>query len=226
MSGEQAELDEMIAAAAGAELRPGPVFVLFGHRADIPIRIQHLVLPAVLEAGAHAKTRLGLDRPGEPILVPFQFARRNIEHGHLHAAGNIHADRIRNDRVLRGQHSADGQPVANVRIRHEGAGHRDRQQAGFLHLHHRFVLQSFAPLPVFDGLGAWRRWSIQQRLGQFSPQAVLRKSGRVGNDGLHFLFQSRLVPTCEDEFADEIRRPPGGFTQRDAETDKIFRVHN
>src|SRR5690349_7631789 len=83
MSSEQAELDEMIAAAAGAKLRPGPVFVLFSHRADIPIRIQHLMPTAVLEACSHPKTRLRLDCPGEPILVPFQFAGGNIEHGHL-----------------------------------------------------------------------------------------------------------------------------------------------
>ena len=38
--------------------------------------------------------------------------------------------------------------------------------------------------------------------------------------------KSGLVPTCEDELADEIGRPPGGFTQRDTETNKIFRVHN
>src|SRR5512140_1112617 len=69
VSGKQAELDEMVAAAAGAELRPSPVFVLFGHWAGVPIRIQHLVLPAVLEAGAHAKTRFSLDCPGESILV-------------------------------------------------------------------------------------------------------------------------------------------------------------
>src|SRR3954451_22931183 len=86
MSGEQAELDEMIAASTGAKLRPGPILVLFGNRADRPIRIQHPMLTAVLELGAHSKTCLRLDRPGEPILVPFQFTCRNIEHGHLHAA--------------------------------------------------------------------------------------------------------------------------------------------
>src|ERR1019366_7839089 len=94
------------------------------------------------------------------------------------------------------------------------------------HLHYRFVFQPITPLPVFDGFGAWRRWGIQQRLSQLAPQSVLRQSGRRDNDGLQFLFQSRLVSTSEDEFTDEISRPPAGFTQRDTETDKISRIHN
>ena len=52
------------------------------------------------------------------------------------------------------------------------------------------------------------------------------KSGRIGQDRLQFLFQAGFVSTREDEFADEIGCPPGGFTQRDAETNKIFSVHN
>src|ERR1035441_7382200 len=123
MSGEEAELSEMIAAAAGTKLRPSPVFVLFSNRADIPIRTQHFVLTAVLEAGAHTKARLRLNRPGEPILVPFQFACGNIKHGHFHAASDIDAHRIRNHRVLGSQHPANRQPVTNVGIRHEGSRH-------------------------------------------------------------------------------------------------------
>ena len=51
-------------------------------------------------------------------------------------------------------------------------------------------------------------------------------SSRIGHDRLHFLLQAGLVPTAEDELGDEIGRPPGGFTQRDAETNKIFSVHD
>src|ERR1039458_7874089 len=55
MSGEEAELNEMIAAAAGTKLRPSPVFVLFSNRADIPIRPQPCVVTPVLKAGARFK---------------------------------------------------------------------------------------------------------------------------------------------------------------------------
>ena len=69
-------------------------------------------------------------------------------------------------RVLRGQHTADGQAVAHVRIRHQRARYRHQQQTRLLHLHHHLVIQPFAPLMVIHRLGArWRRCS-EQRLGK------------------------------------------------------------
>jgi hypothetical protein len=65
----------------------------------------------------------------------------------------------------------------------------------------------------------------RQRLDQLASQAVLRKSGRIGDDRFHFLFQTGFIAAGEDKSADEIGCPPGGFTQRNAETDKIFCVH-
>ena len=85
-----------------------------------------------------------------------------------------------------------GQTVADVRIGHERPRHRHRQQAGLLHLHDGLVFQSFAPLAVFDRLGAWRRRCIQQRFSQFASQIVFNEIGRVGDDRLDFLFQSGL----------------------------------
>ena len=123
MSGEGSELHKMISAAAGSELRPGAVFVLFGHRADIPIGVQDLMLAAILKARADAKTRLGFDGTREAVLVSFQFANRNIEHRHLHATGNINAHRIRNHRVFCRQHSADRQAITYMSIRHQRASH-------------------------------------------------------------------------------------------------------
>src|SRR5207249_8751443 len=41
--GEEAKFDEMIAAAAGAKLRPGAIFVLAGNRTDRPIGIEYIV---------------------------------------------------------------------------------------------------------------------------------------------------------------------------------------
>src|SRR5438552_2982564 len=60
--------------------------------------------------------------------------------------------------------------------------------------------------------------------GAFS-RALASSPRRIRNDCLHFLFQPDLDAAGEDEFADEIGRPPGGFTQRDTETDKMFDVH-
>ena len=184
----------MVAAAAGAQLRPGAVLVLFGDRAYIPIGIHHLVVPAVLEAGPHAKPRFRFNGPGEAFGMPFQFADRDIQHRHLHAAGDIDADRIRNDCVLGSQHAADRQAIAHVCVRHESAGHCHGQQAGFLHLHHGLVLQAFAPLAVFHRFGSRRRRSVHNGFGQLLAQRVLSEQSRVGDDRLQFLLQLVLSP--------------------------------
>ena len=56
-------------------------------------------------------------------------------------------------------------------------------------------------------------------------QRILRKKGRIGDNGLQFLFERCFVATAEDELRDEFRRPAGGLTQGDAESDEILRVH-
>src|ERR1022692_78886 len=74
MSIEQTELDKMIPAAARAELRPCLVLVLFGNRADRPIRIQNVVCAAILEIRADADPRLCFDGAREAILLLLQVA--------------------------------------------------------------------------------------------------------------------------------------------------------
>ena len=59
---ELAELDEVIAAAARAELRPGAILQLRGHARHPPIGVHDVVLPARSERGADAETRLTLER--------------------------------------------------------------------------------------------------------------------------------------------------------------------
>src|SRR3989442_985294 len=62
--GEHSELDEVISAPAGAELRPRPILVLLRHRADGPIRVQHFMLAALLERGAgRPKYRAAMPAP-------------------------------------------------------------------------------------------------------------------------------------------------------------------
>ena len=53
---------------------------------------------------------------------------RQIQDRQLHAAGNVHAHRIRNHGVLAGQHATDRQPVSHMRVGHQGRGssHRHR----------------------------------------------------------------------------------------------------
>src|SRR5215472_13475011 len=102
----------MIAAAAGAELGPGAILLLFRYAADGPIGVHDVVLAAMLEAGADAEARFRLDGAREAILLLLKIPRGNIQHGHFHAAGDVDADRIGNHGVFRSEHTADGQAIA------------------------------------------------------------------------------------------------------------------
>ena len=215
----------MISTPARAQLRPRAILVLFRHRAERPIRVHHVMLTALLEVRAHAEARLRLNRPREPVLTALQVMHREVQHRHLHAAGDVHPDGIGDHRVLRGQHAADGQAIAHVRVRHERTRHRHRQQTRLLHLHHRLVFQARAPLPILHRLRARRRRGALQRLGELPAQRIAREGGGMGDNGFHLLLQPRLVAAAEDELANKIRRAPRGFPQRHAQAEKIFGVH-
>ena len=77
---------------------------------------------------------------------------RQIEHGEFDAAGDVHADGVGDDGVIGGEHTADGQTVADMGIGHERGGDGDGQLAGVLHLLERVGVQIRAPLAVGDVL--------------------------------------------------------------------------
>ena len=60
--GELAELDEVIAAPARAELCPGAIFQAGRHARHAPIGVHDVVLPARLERGANPETCLTFER--------------------------------------------------------------------------------------------------------------------------------------------------------------------
>lgn len=66
------ELDEVVAAAARAELFPGFVFEAFGDGRDVPVAVHDVVLTGGAKEGADAEFRLLVDRPGEAS-APFVF---------------------------------------------------------------------------------------------------------------------------------------------------------
>ena len=145
---EHAELDEVVPAAARAELGPGLVLEAPRHHRDVPVAVHDRVCPPVGELRADAEARLPLDRAHE--FVPARRQRRDgqVQHGHLHAARDVHANRVRDDRGVGRQHAADGQAVALVRVRHQRAGHGDRQPARVLHLLERALLDVVAVHPA------------------------------------------------------------------------------
>jgi len=145
---ELAELDEVIAAAARAELSPGAVLHPRGHSRHPPVGVHDLVLTASLKRRAHPEARLALDRAREPVLTGCERADRQVEDGELHAARDVDADGVRNHRILGGEHAPDREPVAHVRIRHERASDGDGELARVLELIDRGRLEVGAPDPV------------------------------------------------------------------------------
>jgi hypothetical protein len=71
-----------------------------------------------------------------------------------------------------------------------------------------------------------RRRRFEQCLGKLTAQRVIHEHRRIGDNGGDLLAQPRLVAAVGDAFGNKIRRASRGFTQRHAETEKIFGVHN
>ena len=142
------ELDEVVAAAARAELSPGAIFHPRRHVRDAPVAIHHVVVARLSERGAHSKPGLPLEDPGQTGLVVRQRGHGEVEHRHLHPARNVDADGVWDDRFVGGQDAADRKAVSDVRVRHERARHGDRQPARVLHLPHGVRFDIAAPNPI------------------------------------------------------------------------------
>ena len=184
------------------------------------------MLPGLGEVRADAETRLVLNGLDEPFAPAVQLAHGQVEHGHLHAAGNVHADGVGDDRVVGGQHAADGQTIADVRVRHQRARDRHGELARASHLVDGLGFESFAPLPP-RGRGLLEgAIGLEQRLGKLAAQLVGREVARRAHDGLDLGGQLQLVTAFEDEVRDEGDAAAGGFAGWDPEGDKIFGVHD
>ena len=128
---ERAELDEVIAAAARAELRPRVVLQSRGHRRHAPVSHPSRRAAPRLERRAHAEARLALERAREPVAARRR-ARSPADRAPSSSCGTRCPRRRRTESPrFRRQHAADRQPVADVRVRHERARHRDRQRQAF-----------------------------------------------------------------------------------------------
>ena len=191
---ERAELHEMVAAAARAELEPRAVAEPLRHRRDAPVLVEHGVLPrprprdAVVppELSPDAEPRLGFEGRGQPIRLRVEPQRGEVEDRQLHPAGDVHAHGVGHHRLLGGQDTADRQTVADVGVGHERACHRDRQPHRRLHLGHRRGVDVHAPLSPWNGLVARPQRGERGRLGrtQFRERGRERAEVRIGGERL------------------------------------------
>ena len=153
----------MVSAPARAKLRPCSILQRCRDRRHLPVLVHDVVLAPRLERGAHAEPCFTLERFGEPRLVDRERTDGQIENGHLHPAGDIHADGVRNDRVVGREHATDRQAIPDVRIGHERAGSGNRQPAGVFHLLDGVGFQAFTPDTVRRRSGA-RKEAIASRV--------------------------------------------------------------
>ncbi len=223
--GEDAEFDEVIAAAAGAELGPGAVPVLSGDRAEGPIGLEDGVVAAALEGGADAEAGFGLDGADEMFAAAFEVAHGEVEHGEFHAARDIDADGIGDHGVVGGEDSPDGEAVADVGVGHEGAGDGDRELAGAAHLVDGFRLEALAPLLPGGGGFPEGPLAAQQGRGELPAESVAGEGGGVAHDGFDLGGELGLIESFEDVAGDQFHAAAGGFARGNAEADEVFGVH-
>ena len=129
---------------------------------------------------ADPEARLLLNGPGQLLTMGIDQLRGRGEHAHSHAAGNVHAHAVWDDRIRHGQDPADGQTVTDVGIGHERAAHGHGQAAPVVHLLRGLGVQTLAPGPparAFRGIGR-RRYSGEHR-GQTAQNGVIREGRRV-----------------------------------------------
>ena len=162
----------MIPRAARAELPPRRIFLLARDARDAPIAIHHRMRLRRPMLDADAKLRPAVERFLVAIEVLRNGFNRLIQHRKLHPAGDIDANRVRNHRVFASQHTADRQPIANVRIRHQRSADRIRNLARNPHLLVRTGVDIRAPSLVTDRLVANRHRLGHQFASKLAPNRV------------------------------------------------------
>jgi hypothetical protein len=95
---------------------------------------------------SHAEARFAFDDIGEAIFFAGDCVRLAIVDRELHAAGNVHAHRVRNHGVVGREHATNWQTITDMRIGHKRTRHCDWQRARIFHLLHRFCVEARTPL--------------------------------------------------------------------------------
>jgi len=231
---ERAELDEMVARPAAAELAPGDIAEARRDRVGGPGRIvQHGVLARHFPLAARAEAGLLFQHGAKAVASLVEDLRRGIEDGHAHPAGDVHADGIGDHAVVCGQHAANRQAVALVRVGHQRAAHRHRQPHRALHLFERALLDLLGA-PHFVGRGgveivAGRALAVPleggQRLGHPAidrvVQVISRGAEHLGQIAQYVLL-GRTRVGCR---LGRLQRQTKRFAGAKAELKQIVAVH-
>ena len=149
-----------------------------------------------------------------------------IVDGEFHSAGDVDADRVRNHCIVRREHAADWESVADVGVGHECPGDRDRERTGVRHLFHRFRFEALTPLAPRCEIGTWRkRWAVYCA-SQLSTQPVGEERSRVGYNVEEVSLELCAVVSLRDEVLDELVRELERLAEWNAQANQVFRVHD
>src|SRR3954470_7710390 len=124
----------MVPRATRAKLPPSCIFSLTRNAGQIPVAVHHGMRLGRAMLYADAELRPTVKR----FFVTIELLRDGfnwpIEHRKLHSAGDIHANCVRNHRVVTSQHTTDWQPITDVRVRHQRSANCIRNLTGNAHL--------------------------------------------------------------------------------------------
>ncbi len=209
---EATELHEVVARATRAELAGGPLAEIPDEGRERPaILVQHVVIGRLAERRPGAELRLAQERAFEHAGRVVEHGARQVEHRQLHAAGDVHADAVRDHGAVGCEHAPDRQAIAAVGVGHERAPHRRRQTQGVLHLLHGVLL--VADRPRLEGRGrvsldeghSERRPGGDELLGDLGEVGVVRVRAGIGDDSAQ-LGQRFVPPEPLDRLRQRVQR--------------------
>ncbi len=228
---EAPELHEVVPGAARPELSGGLVAQAAHElRARPAAGVEHVVVGPLGQRLAGAELRLAQERALEGRRLVVEHRGRQVEHGQLHPARDVDAHAVRDHGALGREHAADRQPVALVRIGHQGALHRRRQAQRVVHLSERALLGVGAPGLERRRRGALRERHVRRRArgdqllgdpGEVRVPGVLL--GR-GHDGAQ-LGERRLAPQALDGLRHGVQRDAEDRPLLQADCEEVVSAH-
>ena len=130
-----ADIDEVVAAAAGAQLPDGLVPQLLENRDGAPLlAVEERVVLLERQHALHPEGGVLPQSLLDSAVVVADVVAGRVEEGERHAAADVEPHSVGEHGVAGGQHAAHGKSVARVRVRHQRARHGDGQPHGGLHL--------------------------------------------------------------------------------------------
>lgn len=223
--GEGAEFNEVVAAAAGAELFPGFFMEAFGDGGDAPVFVHDIVMATDFEFTAHAEAGFVFEEVCQSVFLAGDDIGLALVDGEFHATRDIDTDGVGDDRVFSREDAANGKPVTDMGIGHEGTGEGDREGAGVGDLFDGFGVQIVAPLLPGGEFGAWGVGGSVEGAGERGAVGVVEVGGGIGDDVHEVGFDLGAIESAREESTHVDVGEFEGIAKGNAEIDEVLGVH-